>query len=181
MRFTIFIALIACTYSQAATAQDRVTVPAGTYFLVRTIDTIDSRQHKAGYRFAVSLEADLMADGKVVAPRGSQAYGVLAQAKQSRRARGKSKLSIELTSIVIKDQAWPVVTQTVQTESESTGRKTLRRTALATGIGALIDGSDGAKTGAIVGASASVVTRGEKISIAAGTILQFRLMAPFTP
>ena len=181
MKSTIILTLAACAYSSGVFAQERLTIPAGTAFLVRTQAEVNSKQNSAGHRFAVTLEHDLVADGEVVARRGSQAYGVISQAQQSRRARGKSKLSLELTSIIVNDQSWPVVTESVQTESKSTTRKTLRRTALGAGIGALADGGDGAATGALIGVGVGVLTKGEQISVPAGTVLQFRLLAPFTP
>lgn len=42
-------------------------------------------------------------------------------------------------------------------------------------IGGLVDGSDGARTGAKVGAGAAILTKGEQINIPAGTIMETRL------
>ena len=56
----------------------RITVPAGTRILIRTVDSIDSSKQKAGYRFTASLETNLQADNVVVARRGTPVYGVLA-------------------------------------------------------------------------------------------------------
>lgn len=175
-----FLAHSGAAQQPAPAPAGRITVPAGTGVIVRTVDPIDSKNNSAGYRFMVTLEADLVAEGKVVAPRGSQGFGILSQAQESGRAVGKSQLTVELTSIVINGQPLPVVTQTVQKESQSTTRKSARRTAIGAGIGAIVDGGDGAKTGAIIGASVSVITKGEQVSIPAGSVLEFRLLAPFT-
>ena len=71
------------TLTAAAQSTRRVTVPAGTRILIRTIDSIDSSQQKAGYRFTASLETSLQADNVVVARRGTRVYGVLASASSA--------------------------------------------------------------------------------------------------
>src|SRR6266404_1937352 len=60
-----------------------VTVPAGTSLLVRMIDSVDSDKNHVGDRFRASLEQDLAVDGVVVAPKGADVYGRLAEAKES--------------------------------------------------------------------------------------------------
>lgn len=183
----IAVAAIAAISIQAraqepAAAQPKITVPAGTTLFVRMVDGVDSKTASSGQRFTAALETDLVADGKVVAPKGTQAFGVLTAAKSGGRLAGKSELAVELTSIVIDNQAWPVVTETIEQQvAKSEGRKTLRNTAIGAGIGAIVDGGDGAATGALVGVGASAITRGKQVQIPAGSLLQFRLLAPFTP
>ncbi len=170
-------------HAQTPAAQPpKATVPAGTTIIVRMVDGVDSKKSNSGQSFTAALETDLVADGKVVAPKGSQAIGVLTAAKSGGRLAGKSELAVELTSIVVNGQAWPVVTETVEQQAaKSEGRKTARNAALGAGIGALVDGGDGAATGALVGVGVSAVTKGKQVQIPAGSILQFRLLAPFTP
>jgi hypothetical protein len=62
--------------------------------------------------------------------------------------------------------------------TSGSGKNTLSKTGRAAIIGALIDGSDGAKTGAKVGAGLSLITRGGIISIKSGTLLDVPLSAP---
>jgi len=167
---------------EPAASQPKVTIPAGTTIIVRMVDGVDSKKSSAGQSFSAALETDLVAEGKVVAPKGSQAIGVLTAAKSAGRLAGKSELAVELTSIVINGQAWPVVTETVEQQAaKSEGRKTARNAAIGAGIGAIVDGGDGAAKGAAVGVGASAVTKGTQVQIPAGSILQFRLLAPFTP
>ncbi|MCH8963047.1 MAG: hypothetical protein IH820_17480, partial [Bacteroidetes bacterium] len=47
-----------------------ITVPAGTLILVKLDQTIVTGRNKAGERFIVTLEADIVADGFLLAPRG---------------------------------------------------------------------------------------------------------------
>jgi hypothetical protein len=157
----------------------RPVVPAGSRVMVRTSQAINSRNQQAGYRFTVRLESDLVADGVVVAPRGANAYGVLTQAKQSGRLAGRSQMTLTLTDIMVNNQMLPVMTSDVQAVTDNTAGNTAKKTLGAAAIGALISGKSGAKTGAAVGAGASILTKGESINIPAGTLLEFRLGAPF--
>lgn len=164
--------------SQLAFAQ--VTVPAGTGFLVRTSQTLSTSQISSGHRFTGRLEADLVADGQVVAARGSTVYGIVTQAKKSGRLAGKSSLTFTLTDIMINNQMRPVVTTDVAAESAETAGKTAGTTARAAAVGGLIDGKSGAKTGAKVGLGASLLSRGNSATIPSGSLLDFRLLQPFS-
>jgi hypothetical protein len=159
-----------------------VTVPKGTRIMVRTKEPLDSSRHKAGHKFTAMLEADLAVDGTVVAPRGSTIYGELTGAQQARRLVGKSKLTITFTGLMINNQIRPIRTGEIQAVAESgSGKNTVGKTARGAAIGGLIDGKDGARTGAKVGLGAAILTRGGKINIPANTLLEVPLAEPFTP
>ena len=67
-----------------------VTVPAGTYLMVKLDSALNSKQHKAGHKFTATLEGDIVVNNTVVAPRGSKVYGQLTESKKSGRLAGKS-------------------------------------------------------------------------------------------
>ena len=79
---------------------------------------------------------------------------------------------------MINDYRYPIVTAEykVQGRSQGTAKKTLGGAAL----GALIDGSDGAKKGAVAGFGLSLLSKGKQVSIPAGTLIDFRLQQPLT-
>lgn len=161
----------------------RVLIPAGTPMLVRIVDPIDSRQHGVGYRFAAALEADLAYNGEVVAPRGSQLYGVISSAKQAGRLKGKTHLTLEMRDIRIDNRMYPILTSDYELAGKkSSGKRTVLQTLAGAALGAAIDSHDrgeGALIGAGVGLGASAITKGERLSIPAGTLIEFRLGAPF--
>ena len=154
-----------------------IVVPAGTKLLVRTQEPIDSNRHRAGHRFTCVLEGDLKVGDRVAAKKGTIVYGQLTAAKQSRRLVGRSEMLIVLNGISVNGKIVPMQSGECKAVSENTTKKTLGRTARAAVIGGLIDGSDGAKTGAKVGLGASVLTRGSSIHIPKGTLLEFPLRA----
>lgn len=97
-----------------------ITVPAGTPIMVRTVDKVSS-SNKAGYRFAATLEANLLAADKVVADAGTQVYGQVISVKSVGRGIvvQHSDLVLSLTQINIEGTMYPL--QTGSFSEQSTG------------------------------------------------------------
>lgn len=167
----------------AAQSRNRVTVPAGTRILIRTIDSLDSNKQRTGYRFTASLETNLQAEHMVVAPRGSTVYGRLAEGSSAGRMSGSSQLTLELTDIVINGTAYPLFTSTFEVKGRGEGKKTAGKVLGGTGLGAIIGGIAGGGTGAAIGALAGAAggtalaasKKGEQLQIPSESLLEFRL------
>src|SRR5260370_19140406 len=108
----------------AAQTKKKVTVPAGTRILIRTVDPIDSSKQKTGYRFTATLETDLQVEDTVVAPRGTTVYGRLAQASSAGKMSGSSQLTLELTDVVINGVAPPLLTRHHTPKGKGVGAET---------------------------------------------------------
>jgi len=181
----LLVAAMAAT-SAAPQSKKKVTVPAGTRILIRTIDPIDTQKQKTGYRFTGSLETNLQADDEIVALRGTTVYGRLANASSSGRMAGSSQLTLELTDILIKGTAYPLLTSTFEIKGEGEGKKTTRKILGGTGLGALIGGIAGGGTGAAIGALAGAAggtaiaasKKGEQLNIPPESLLEFRIQQP---
>ncbi len=166
----------------APTATGVLTVSAGTVLHIRMQDTIDTRTHIAGHRFTAEMEADVVVNGVVVIPRGATVYGQLADAKQAGHVIGKSGATLVFTGVMLNNQIKPIYTGQIKAVNESgSGASTARKTATGVIIGGLVDGSDGAKTGAAIGLGLSLLTRGDSLNIPSGTLLDVPLAAPFAP
>jgi hypothetical protein len=169
-----------------AQSGNKITVPAGTRILVRTIEAIDSSKQKAGFRFSGTLETNLQVDNVVVAPRGTKVYGVLASAKSAGRMKGSAELTLELTDIMIKGTAYPLLTSSYEVKGKGEGGNTAKKVVGGAGLGALIGGiaggGKGAGIGALAGAGAGTAIaaskKGEQISIPSESLLEFRLQQP---
>lgn len=167
---------------------ERVTVPAGTRILVRMIDSVDSEKNKVGDRFRASLEQDLMVGDTLVAPKGTDVYGRLAQATEAGKIAGRSELKLELTDILINQQLQPIVSGDYAVSGKSRGSDSAKKigggAALGAVIGAVAGGGKGAAIGAGVGAGAGttiqVLTRGEQVRVPSETMLEFRIQQSFT-
>lgn len=170
----------------SAAPQKKITVPAGTRILIRTVDSIDSSKQKTGYRFTASLETNLQVDNTVIAPRGSTLYGRLVQASSAGRMSGSSELTLELTDIIIKGTAYPVLTSTYEVKGKGKGGSTTKKVVGGAGLGALIGGiaggGKGAGIGALAGAGAgtavSAAGKGQQIQIPSETLIEFRIEQP---
>ena len=164
--------------AEMAAEPTTITVPQGTRLVIRTNDTLDSNRHGSGHRFRAQLESAVVVDGQTVMPRGATLHGRIVGAQQSGRLAGSSQMSVEFTDVMLGDVLHPIATDGLSAQTQGEGRRTLGRTARAAAIGGLIDGSSGARTGARVGAGASILTSGASINIPRGTILETSLRAP---
>jgi len=169
-------------------ATNGVTVPAGTPILVRMIDEVDSSQNAVGDRFRASLEENLYVGETLVAPKGADVYGRLAEAKQAGQFAGKSELRLELTGILINEKVQPILTGDYEVAGSSRGSDSAKKigggAAIGVIIGAIAGGGKGAAIGAGVGAGAGtavqIFTKGEQVRVPSETLLEFRLEQPFT-
>jgi len=165
--------------ASAAEAQSSViSVPAGTRLIIRTVETIDTRQHRAGHRFRGQLEGAIVVGGVTVASKGAYVYGVVATASQGGNVAGSANLSLEFNDIMIDDQLYPIATTAIKAQTDNEAARTVSRTARAAALGALIDGKSGARRGMKVGAGVSVLTSGASINVPRGTLLETTLRIP---
>ncbi len=165
-----------------------VTIPAGQSLLVRMIDGVDSSKNHVGDVFHASLETDLNVNDTVVARKGTDIYGRLAEAKEAGHLSGSAELQLELTRIVIDGKDYPVVSSDYSLKGKGRGSNTAKKVgggAVAGAIiGAIAGGGKGAAIGAGVGSAAGagvqVFTRGQQVKVPSETLLEFRLQQPAT-
>jgi hypothetical protein len=165
-----------------------VAIPAGQSLLVRMIDGVDSSKNHVGDIFHASLETDLVVNGTVVARKGTDVYGRLAEAKEAGRLAGSSELQLELTRMVVNGQDYPVVSSDYSLKGKGRGANTAEKVgggaALGAIIGAIAGGGKGAAIGAgagsAAGAGVQVFTRGQQVKVPSETLLEFRLQQPVT-
>lgn len=157
-------------------APSSVTLPYGTMLLVRMMDSVSSK-NKAGANFTTKLEYNLVADGVVVAPAGTVIYGKVQSSTQARRAFGKSTLDIRLAQMVVSGSPVPIATSGFQQAGEASIKKAARGAAFGAAVGAI---AGDAGQGAAIGATASLLKKGQTITIPPGTLLEFTLTQPIT-
>jgi hypothetical protein len=165
-----------------------VTIPAGQSILVRMIDGVDSAKNNVGDIFHASLETDLNVNGTVVARKGTDVYGRLAEAKKSGTFTGKSELQLELTRLVIDGHDYPVVSSDYTLQGKGQGASTAKKVGGVAAAGAIIGAIAGGGKGAAIGAAAGgatgagvqVLTKGAQVKVPSETVLEFRLQQPAT-
>jgi len=165
-----------------------VTIPAGQSLLVRMIDGVDSAKNHVGDVFHASLETDLYVGNSMVARKGTDIYGRLAEAKDAGHFSGSAELQLELTRLVIDGKDYPVVSSDYSLQGKGRGSNTAKKVgggAVAGAIiGAIAGGGKGAAIGAGVGSAAGagvqVLTKGQQVKVPSETLLEFRLQQPAT-
>jgi hypothetical protein len=183
-------AALATGYAQnnSAASGGSVTIPAGQTLLVRMIDGVDSAKNHVGDVFHASLETDLNVNDALVARKGTDVYGRLANAQEAGHISGSSELQLELTRLVIDGKDYPVVSSDYTLKGKGRGKNTAEKVgggaAVGAIIGAIAGGGKGAAIGAGVGAGAGgavqVLTRGQQVKVPSETLLEFRLQQPAT-
>ncbi len=171
-----------------AAVGSQIVIPAGQSLLVRMIDGVDSKTNNVGDIFHASLETDLNVNGTLVARKGTDVYGRLANAKGAGRLAGSSELQLELTRMVINGQDYPVVSSDYTMKGKGRGTNTAEKVGGGAALGAIIGAIAGGGRGAAIGAGAgsaagagvNVVTRGQQVKIPSETLLEFRLQQPVT-
>ncbi len=150
-----------------------ITVPAGTLILVKLDQTIVTGRNKAGERFTATLEADIVADGFLLATRGTKFYGKIVEARKAGRIAGKASLQLTLTDVMIDNQLRPLITDSFGIEGERSGA--LKKMAVGAAVGGVASGSSGLNEGAAVGLAAAAMTPGNQIQLPQGALIEFRL------
>lgn len=164
----------AATGAAMTATGEAVTVPAATKLMVKLDQAVSTASHQAGSTITGVLDIDLVADGKVVAPKGSKLYGKVLESVGGRRI-GNQKIVLQFTDLMINNQKTPIKTPALGAEGGRGGA------VKAVGAGALIGAAAGdAGAGALVGAGVAVLAGGNHIQIPAGTLAEIPLEAPLT-
>jgi hypothetical protein len=170
----------------ATDSSGNVTIPAGQSVLVRMIDGVDSAKDQVGQVFHASLETDLTVGNSIVARKGTDVYGRLANAQKSGTFSGKSELQLELTRIVIDGKDYPIVSSDYTLQGKGQGAATAKKVGGIAAAGAIIGAIAGGGKGAAIGAAAGgatgagvqVLTKGQQVKVPSETLLEFRLQQP---
>ncbi|MGH7495874.1 MAG: hypothetical protein ACREOO_26250 [bacterium] len=158
----------------AAPASGSVTVPAGTKLTIKTTETVSTASHQTGSKFKAALETDLVVNGVVAAPKGTEVYGKVLESSGGRRV-GVQRLMVTFSDLSINNQMVPIVTEDAGAEGGRGGA------ARKVGAGALIGAAAGdAGAGAAVGAGVALLSRGNHIEVPAGTLVEVALKEAVT-
>lgn len=159
------------------------TVPSGIAIQIRLQDPLDSGVNLTGDTFRAILDQDIAVDGVLIAPRGSILDGKISHSERSGRVQGRATMALQLIALHIGQQAYPIQTQILSFEAESSQKKDAGKVGIGAGLGAVIGaiagGGKGAAIGAAVGAGAGgatvMATRGNEVKLDSEQRLSFSL------
>jgi hypothetical protein len=150
------------------------TLPEGTVFKVRMLQTIDAASTSPNAPFKATVSENVLRNGKVVIPVGSELLGRVVYATSGNRMNGGSILHLRPDEFVLPDgthyhlhaQVIDTLGSDTKTKGEGNivanqhGKRTLAELGAGTGSGAIIGAAVGGGVGAVVGTAvgAGVVT-----------------------
>jgi hypothetical protein len=163
------------------------TIAAGTTIPVRNNDTIDAKGTRNGRVYSGAVARDVLdGEGKVAIPRGADVELMV-------RDIGNHTLALDIDAVVVKGQRYSVITYDVTRTGDKkdgvgangrTGKFVGGSALFGTLVGAIAGGGKGAAIGAVAGGAAGAVgqtvTRGNKVHVAAESLLTFQLEQPLS-
>ena len=169
-------------------AGEQVTVPAGALIRIRINQTLDTERTKPGDPFDGVVINDVAADGAIAIPRGAMVHGVVVDAKKSGAIKGRGELSLQLNSVDLGGQAYPIVSDLWQHNGADKSVQSVNSTLVGGVLGALVGaaagGGQGAAIGAGVGGAAglgvSAASHNGQVFVPSEGLLTFHLGQPAT-
>jgi hypothetical protein len=140
-------------------------LPAGTVFRVRMLQDVNAGSSTPNMPFKGTVTQDIMRNGKVVVPQGSELRGRVVYATAGNRLNGGSIIHLRPDEFVLPDGTrYHLHAQVIDTLGSDTkakgegnivanqhGKRTVAELALGTGSGAIIGAAVGGGVGAVVG------------------------------
>jgi hypothetical protein len=170
------------------TPRGPVTIAQGTLLQLRTSEPVGTKNAKDGTPVQFMVMRDVAIGGVLAIPRGATVHGVVAATKKSGELSGSAELSLQLTSLDLGGQSYPLQTDLFKVKGPNkageTAHNMLGGALLGAIIGGIADRGAGAAIGAAAGAGAGGVataaTPGPNVWIPAEAQVDFHLAAPLT-
>ncbi|MBZ5634586.1 MAG: hypothetical protein LAO55_15795 [Acidobacteriia bacterium] len=172
--------------SSSATPPPTVTIPEGTSFRVRLLETLDTRRNRAGDRFTATLEEPMVDGDRVVVPKGTNFSGHIVTSQSSGRFKGRAVLALRLDAFTLDGRTYEIHSNNSSRVSGGHKKHHFLWIGGGSGGGAAIGAIAGGGTGALIGAGAgaaagtvgSAITGKRQVRLPVETELRFRLESP---
>jgi hypothetical protein len=169
-------------------ANNPLTVPQGTILQLRTTEPVDSKRAKGGEPLQFTVIQDVTFGGYLAIPRGATVHGVVAEVKKPGQLAGSAELALQLTSLDLGGQNYPLQSDLFRVKGPGKGGRTAGNIVGGALLGAIIGGAAGGGGGAAIGAAAgggvgtaaSAASSGPQVWIPAEALVTFHLTAPVT-
>ena len=165
-----------------------VTIPPGTLLKLRTNEPVGSKRAKDGQPVEFTVIQTVAVGGMRAIPRGATVHGVVTEVKQPGALTGKPVLALQLTSLELGGQSYPLSTDQFKVRGPGKGDRSANNmiggTMMGTIIGCIagrgVGCAIGAGAGLAAGTAASAATPGPGVWIPAEALVEFHLNAPLT-
>jgi len=165
-----------------------VTIPAGTSLSIVLDTEVASATSKVEDAVRGHLGKAVTIKGMAALPRGTRLSGVVTDAKSSGKVKGLGSVAFRFTDVRVGDEVQRIHTSAVTRQAKSTKGKDAKKIGIGAGAGALIGGIAGGGKGAAIGAGVGggagtgvvLATKGEEVTVPAGTTVTASLSEPLT-
>ena len=166
-----------------------IVVPVGTMLHVRLVQAVGSKTSQPGQRFDATFSSSVVVKGQKAIPAGTPAVGSVTEAHAAGKFKGGATLVVELNSIHLNGQIYPIRTSKVSSESKGKGKRTAGMIGGGTAGGALIGGLAGGGKGALIGGAigagagtvgAATTGNNRDITLSSESPLNFQLASSLT-
>jgi len=165
-----------------------VTLASGETIPVRITQTLDSGTTQPDTTFSGVVASDIVIDGLVAIPAGTNVSGHVDEVKDATHFKGSSSLTISLTAINRRGEHFTVTSEPYTVTGKGRGANTAEKTGGGAAVGAILGGIFGGGKGAAIGAAAgagagagsNAITRGQQVQIASESVVRFHLTTPMT-
>jgi hypothetical protein len=156
---------------------ERVTLSPGMVISVRIADKVDSSKGHTGDLLTGIVDPSLIANDRVLIPRGTEAHVRMVEDKKGGHLHGKAEVRLELISLVMDGRKLEVESDAYKKEKGAVAAKV--EAAAPSSAGAATDMALGADPGAAA-SPVIAVFRAAKVEFGPGKRIEFTLTAPFT-
>jgi hypothetical protein len=164
-------------------SEAKIVIPAGTRLRIALTDAVSSDKSRAGDSFMGVLAEPIVIDGNTVLEKGTKVRGLVVDAKESGRVKGRASIQLTLTEIMRASNSLDISTKPYSAVAESTKKRDAAiiggGAGLGAAIGAIAGGGKGALIGAGIGGGAGtgtvLATKGKEIRYSPETRIPFTL------
>jgi peptidoglycan hydrolase-like protein with peptidoglycan-binding domain len=163
-------------------AQSRLTIPAGTVFIVRTATAFESATAQVGQRFETTVEQDVGINDYAVVPAGSKIGGTITMARAATRSQS-GVIDVHFDRLILANGGTVAISGKL-TSTDSAERRQINADPNAHvvlvgrrgGIGAAVAGAGGSQSSnSILSALGGLLSEGRDVSVPAGTPMAVEL------
>jgi hypothetical protein len=174
---------LAALLTFAASARADVELPSDTLLPVRMQTTVSSATSHPEDRVLAVVRSDVVRNGRVVIPAGSEVRGHVVSSRRAGKVSGRSYLAVRFTEIEVRGRRYPLATRPLAAQGAKSHGRDAKLIGGGAGAGALVgaiaDGKGGAAKGALLGGAAGtgvvLTTRGKEVVFPAGGRYRLRL------
>lgn len=172
----------------AAASFREVTIPSGTTLRLSLASGVASDTSRVEQPVRATLRSPVSVNGKVVLPAGSEVSGVVTEAEESGRVKGRARIAMRFNSLHAAGETYDIRTSGFAQEAAATKKQDATKIAVGAGagaaLGAILGGGSGAAKGAAIGGAGGtgvvLATKGKEVRLGPGAAITTRLTAPLT-